>query len=252
MDDASVAARYHFDDFTEAAYEAMLRKAAARWAFEPFGTETAEAHLLWRHDVDCSVHRARRLADIESEVGVRSTYFLLLHSDFYNLMEAEILRLTREIVGLGHWLGLHFDPAFYGSVGNDAELAARLEDERRLLCEMVEAPVSAVSFHTPGVWDLVDMKQDELAGMVNAYGTRIRDGYSYVSDSNGYWRFRRLPEVIEEGAVKRMHVLTHPVWWQREAMSPRKRLLRAIDGRAASTLRHYDEVVANDGRRTVG
>ena len=54
----------------------------------------------------------------------------------------------------------------------------------------------------------------------------------YVSDSNGYWRFERLPEVLAAGAHERLHVLTHPEWWQEEAMSPRERILRCIAGRA--------------------
>ncbi len=42
--------------------------------------------------------------------------------------------------------------------------------------------------------------------------------YAYVSDANGYWRFRRLLDVLVEGTDVRLHVLTHPGWWQAEPM----------------------------------
>ena len=73
--------------------------------------------------------------------------------------------------------------------------------------------------------------------MLHAGARSVRDDYAYISDSNGYWRFDRLPEVIAAGAHERLHVLTHPEWWQEEAMSPRERILRCIAGRGAAPRR---------------
>ena len=100
--------------FTEQAYRQLVEAAAERYRFEPFGTATTEPHVLWRHDVDSSVHRALRTAEIEAEAGVRATYFFFLHSWFYNLLEREVLDRARAILELGHWAGLHFDSGFYG------------------------------------------------------------------------------------------------------------------------------------------
>ena len=123
--DLELAERYHFADFTEDGYRGMLKAAARGYSFEPFGTGSAEPHVLWRHDVDFSPHRALRLAEMEAEQGVRATYFLFLHSHLYNLMEADVFARTRRILELGHWLGLHFDAGFYeiatrGRAGREA------------------------------------------------------------------------------------------------------------------------------------
>jgi hypothetical protein len=50
------------DEFTEAAYRRILQAAKGHYRFERFGTSSAEPHVLWRHDIDISVHRALRIA----------------------------------------------------------------------------------------------------------------------------------------------------------------------------------------------
>jgi hypothetical protein len=235
----------HLDDFTEHAYGAALAAAAARYRFEPFGTTAAAPHVLWRHDVDASMHRAAALAEIEAAQGVRSTWFLSLHSTFYNLLEREPTELARRLAALGHWIGLHFDAAYYDG---DADLVAHMAAERALLESVVGAPVGAVSFHNPDRTRIQDVRDDVLAGMVNAYGRTLGERYAYVSDSNGYWRFRRLADVLEAGDEPRLHVLTHPEWWQAEPMAPRERIQRSIDGRAQRVAESYDAALAEAGR----
>ena len=38
--------------------------------------------VLWRHDVDHSLNRAYRLAEIEEEFGIKATYFIHIQSGF--------------------------------------------------------------------------------------------------------------------------------------------------------------------------
>lgn len=45
--------------------------------------DTARCVIL-RHDIDSSLGQAMALARVERELGVSSTYFVLLTSDFYN------------------------------------------------------------------------------------------------------------------------------------------------------------------------
>jgi hypothetical protein len=236
---ASDAERYHYADFTTDSYRALLRATKRGYSFEPFGTGSGDPHVLWRHDIDLSVHRALRLARIEHEEGVRATYLLQLHSVFYNLLEAPVLERAREIFTLGHWAGLHFDAGFYGETTRE-ELLEHLAWERDLLSDLIGHPVEVFSFHAPEAAGVADVDADTLAGMISTYGRELRDGYEYVSDSNGYWRHHRLPEVVEAASHPRLHVLTHPEWWQEEEMSPRQRLERAIQGRAEHTLSSWE------------
>ena len=239
-------------DFTEDAYRELLRIARPRYVFRPFADALEmTSGILWRHDIDISVHRALALARIEREEDIRATYFVHLHSNFYNALETGIVTRLRQIVGLGHELGLHFDPQFAGSSPGDAEgLARDVSRERDLLRDAVGAPVVAVSFHDPDVAGFTDLHDDRIAGLVNAYGSRLRRDFVYCSDSNGYWRFTPIRDVLTGGGHDRLHVLTHPEWWVPEPMSPRARVARAIDGRAANAGRRYDEALRALGRET--
>jgi len=228
-------------------------EAKRHYSFEPFGTRSTEPHVLWRHDVDLSVHRAARLAGIEAEEGVAATYFFSFHSAFYNLLEQTVTKLARQIVGADpHRLGLHFDTSFYGRIGSEDDLGERIAAEAGMLGDLLEAPVEAFSFHNPGVVnDDLAFDADEISGLHNAYGRTVRDRYTYVSDANGYWRFQRLIDVLSAGTDERLHVLTHPGWWQAEPMPPRARIARCADGRAARVLQEYDEVLARIGRQNI-
>jgi len=236
-------------DFTEAGYRALVTLAKSRYEFRSFADASAMSDgVLWRHDIDMSVHRALALAKIEHEEGARATYFAYLHSTFYNALEAGIVSRLREIAALGHDIGLHFDPQFHRLTPSDSVALERaVSAERDLVAGIVGAPIAAVSFHDPDVAGFASMASDRLAGLVNAYGPAIRDGFTYCSDSNGYWRFTPLGEVLEAGHRK-LHVLTHPEWWVPEPMTPRDRVARAIDGRAAATARRYDEALKSLGR----
>ena len=242
---------YHFSDFTEEHYVELLELAKRHYTFESFGSTNPAPHVLWRHDVDFSPHRALRLAQLEAASGVRATYFFLLHSEFYNLLEGAVRDKVLEIVSLGHDVSLHFELGFYGTSPGRAEFERALEFERAVLERALSTRVGAFSFHNPDMGNALAFDDDVIGGMVNTYGRSLKARYRYVSDSNGYWRFVRLRDVLGETPTGPLHVLTHPEWWTPDAMSPRDRVSRCIDGRAQDTHRFYDAILKTYGRLNV-
>jgi hypothetical protein len=242
---------YYYEDFTEDNYRTILKIAKQHYNLISYEEYKSEGNkILWRHDIDVSVHRARRLAEIEAEEGVLATYFVHLHSEHYNLLETEISRLIFEIIGLGHSIGLHFDPAYYLSLNHQTQDSTNLlKMEKDILERLFDINIKAFSYHNPEK-DFMDTA-DEIAGMVNCYSSYFTDNYGYCSDSNGYWRFNRLQDVLESAEHNRIQVLTHPEWWTPEAMSPRDRISRCIDGRSAARHRRYDEGLERLGRTNV-
>jgi len=240
-----------FSDFTEESYRDLLRCAKKNYKFVGYKDNLDGHHILWRHDLDASMNRALRLAQIENEEEVISTYFIFPRCLYYNILNPLTHALVLKIIALGHQIGLHFDPTHFGKGLTRGRLIEAIAAERDLLKREFGAEPTAVSFHLYGVLEEPMPDDDDLAGLVNAYSRRLRDTYSYVSDSNGVWLYRRLRDVLADSREDRLQVLTHPEWWTDEVMPPRARLQRAIDGYAAAMERWYDATAAKSGRPNI-
>ena len=69
--------------------------------------------IILRHDVDFDIEAAYRLAMIEAEYNIRSTFFFLTTCHTYNLLSLPNRIKLYEMVKLGFEIGLHFDPTIY-------------------------------------------------------------------------------------------------------------------------------------------
>jgi hypothetical protein len=235
-------------DFTAAHYSELLQLAKASYRFVGFDEVRQDRNvILWRHDCDVSLNRALRLAEIERDHSVTSTYFLNPHSEFYNLLEKEQTRIVRRIVSLGHRLGLHFDAAYY-ELESEVDLARLLSVEAKLLTDWFDADISAFSFHNPTEF-LLSCDKETYGGLMNCYSRAFRLTVPYCSDSSGYWRFDRLRDVLHRAQDPCLQVLTHPEWWQETPMYPRERICRSVYGRADAVLSSYDKLLETHGRR---
>ncbi|MFX0201245.1 MAG: hypothetical protein ACFFCW_34440 [Candidatus Hodarchaeota archaeon] len=244
---------YHFDDFTEDSYRRLLQIAKKKYEIILFPDYRKAGKIcIWRHDIDFSVHRSLALAKIEYEENFRSTYFINLHSNFYNVFEKEITQLLQKIVSFGHAMGVHFDPMYYAlKIKTSDELAHYLKEEKRILAGLFGISTHCFSFHTPDVGGWTNVDVDEIEGMVNTYGRYLKENFGYCSDSNGYWRFRRLKDVLERAVDERLQVATHPSLWTPEVMAPRQRISRCIEGRARNQHKMYDAFLAECGRKNI-
>jgi hypothetical protein len=249
---------YYFEDFTENNYRDLLRLCKENYRFILYDDykKSDEKVVLWRHDIDLSVHRARKLAQIEKEENVIATYFIHLHSEFYNALEKDVAENIIKIIELGHTIGLHFDINFYYSqcslprnIINSMEYYLKLEKD--LLEKMFHQKITVFSFHNPELSNLLQVNKEYINDMVNVYSPYFKENYTYCSDSNGYWRFRRLEDILQEASAKKLQILTHPGLWVPSVMAPRERITRCIDGRAAKTNVYWDNLMKVSGRENV-
>ncbi len=238
------------NDFTESNYGRLLQLAASKYRFESYGAAPDSPFVIWRHDVDYSPQRALAFAKIEARLGLRCIYHVLASSRYYNILEPDTGGVVRQIAALGHDIGLHFDMDVVlesGAVSQE-QILDRIELEKRLIEAVAGAPVTTMSFHNYVLHRSRLDRAEEICGMLNSSTKTYQDGYKYVSDSNGIWRFDRLEDVLSEPPFPRLHVLTHPVWWTPEPMPPVMRLHRVVDGRAKANYEFYAAVMERDGR----
>lgn len=238
------------EDFTTTQYRELLDIAGRSYRFVRYTEIPAEERfVLWRHDVDYSLNRSLRLAEIEREAGVAATYFVNPHCEFYNLLEKNQRRICRRLVELGHDIGLHFD-AEYHDVEDEGQLARLVAAEAALLADICGTVIKVFSFHNPTDF-LLSCERDAYGGLINCYSASFKARLAYCSDSNGYWRFRRLRDVLEQASDPRLQVLTHPGWWQESPAPPRQRIFRSVYGRANAVMKSYDSVLASHGRENL-
>jgi hypothetical protein len=205
-----------------------------------------ENFILFRHDVDVSLNRALALANIDSQLGLRSTFFIDPLNNFYSAFDPDQRKILFEILDLGHFIGLHFDSSRH-AIKTEESLEEALRFESKVLSKAVAEPL-AFSFHNPSKADLA-FKKDSYAGIPNAYSEKLFTRASYTSDSNGYWRHTPIVEVLSQSlGLKPVQVLTHPEWWLDETKSPRSRIYRALYGRARAVISSYDSSLAGHGR----
>jgi hypothetical protein len=178
--------------------------------------------------------------------GVTATYFVNPCSEYHNPFEPGQARLLKRILGLGHRLGLHFDAAFH-DIRDEEQLHKKAAQEGRWLEEAFGVCPDVISFHNPSAAHL-QYDADSYGGLISCYSRRFKAEIPYCSDSNGYWRFRRLHDVLIEATDPCLQVLTHPEWWQKKAMPPRQRIFRCAYGRADATMRGYDDGLRAHGR----
>jgi hypothetical protein len=244
---------YYFDDFTEENYRNILRLAKSNYQSISFSDYNISGKcILLRHDVDYSVHRALKLAEIESEEDIRSTFFLWMHSPFYNLFEEEISEIVRKIIGLGHEIGLHFDTGFYEChTLKNVDIMNHLSYEKSIIEHFIGKPVTSFSLHNPSDSMIKKFRLNSYRGMVNTYSKYIRMNFEYCSDSSGYWRFRRLQDMLEKAEFEKIQILTHPEWWTPDILHPRERISRCIEGRRKKQHEWYDSMLKGLGRENV-
>ncbi len=237
-------------DFTVEHYRDLLRLAKKSYSFSGYThVSWGKRFVLWRHDCDYSLDRALVLAEAEQDEGISATYFVNAHSEFYSPFERSQADVIKRIIGLGHDIGLHFDAAFY-AIENEAQLEVKVRHEANLLARGLGVSPAAFSFHNPSALHL-GFEAETYGGLLNCYSKRFRTEVPYVSDSNGYWRFRRLRDVLEKATDTCLQVLTHPGWWQDRSMPPRERIFRCAYGRAEVSMRLYDASLVAWGRENL-
>ena len=230
-------------DFTIDHYTELLLLAKKNFKIASYDDkEFSENSLLWRHDVDFSLIHSLVLAKIENKYGIKSTYFINPHSDFYNIAEKSQTDIIKELVSLGHSLGLHLDCRFYQNSHNylDSNKIDKIISYEADYIESISnfRPI-AFSFHNPTEKDLKN-ESISYGGLINCYSKWFKAKADYCSDSNGYWRFKRLYDVLSEKPSKCLQVLTHPGWWHNEPLPPRTRVFKILYDRASINMSNYD------------
>ena len=191
--------------------------------------------IVIRHDVDRSVERARRLAEVELEVGVKASYYF--RDKFINENSDDI----RYIESLGHEVGYHYEDLVmekgdvdkaYARFMRNIEKMRQVADVRTIT--MHGAPTSR--FDSKDMWRVYDYKKLGLIGEPQIdvdwnemfyltdtgrswNGVSRRDKvveFKLIWEAKG-WVYKTTDDVVKavrnDSFPKRMMMTTHPQRW---------------------------------------
>lgn len=205
-----------------------------------FNWEKYDKCAVLRHDVDLDLERAFSMAQTEYRLGVNSTYFVLLTSNFYNINSYKNRSIVKEIQDMGHTIGLHFDEMAYPEDAGDADkIVEDIEEEISILSEVVKTDISVFSYHRP-TKAILD-SDIRIQGTVNSYGDLFFKEFKYLSDSRMHWREPVL-DFIQKGIYRRMQILTHPFWYRDEERGMQKILCEFLN---AAGMERYNNLNDN-------
>lgn len=240
--------KYHFDDFTFDNYRKLVQLVKSKgFQFILHKDEFVEERkdIIWRHDVEFEPDLALKMAKIEHEEGVISTYFFQLHSPYYHTLEPHYREVFFQIKSLGHHVGLHFDSAYWG-VTDESQLNKFIKIDKDYFETNLKVNIDTFSFHNTTLFTQ-SCKEYKYGGLINVYASYFKEHYDYCGDSLGYWRFDRLEDRLNDENVTHLHVLTHDANWNDEVLSPRKRFSNAIRNHAERVIDNHIKFLHDNG-----
>jgi hypothetical protein len=163
----------------------------------------------------------------------------LLTGDFYNVFSAQNKTILKEIAGLGHRIGLHFDEMTYfnsdmvlqqsekiETLALSEQLCHLIQEEAVMLSNALDLKIDTVSMHRPSKFCL---KSDlKIPGIINSYGQEFFKGFKYLSDSRRHWREDVL-EYIQEEKFQKLHILTHAFWYHETEINLKDTLIAYLE-----------------------
>lgn len=190
--------------------------------------EEYDKTVILRHDIDFSPSNAINIARIESELGVKSIYFVLISTEFYNVFSKETFELLKQILEMGHEIGLHFDEQRY-NINSLEQMKDYVSKEVSILQNALDTEVNVVSMHRPSRFVLNN--NIKFKNLINSYNKKYFEEMKYISDSRMYWR-EDVMDILNSNKYNKLHILTHPFWYSEKSDKIQDKLLKFIsDGK---------------------
>ena len=187
-----------------------------------------EKIIVNRVDVDLSVKKAERFAEIFEKLGVKATFFIRLHAPEYNFFSFENFRIIDRFINAGHEIGLHTEVLDQANIWKKSP-ADCLSKDIEILQKTFDININGCASHNgvTGINNLDFFKSNHLTEFglkYEAYDGTEEFGLFYdslyVSDSRSQWKCyyngrlidgdnRSLAEHIDTLPPK-IYLLTHP------------------------------------------
>lgn len=176
------------------------------YAFIKFNAPlTASNQMLLRHDIDFDIDYAYKMAQLEKDLNVVSTYFFLMRSDAYNILEPDNINKIKLIKDMGHTISIHFDPTLYD------DLEKGFLFEKSLFEQLFDVSIDIISIHRPH--EIFLNGEQSFCGVGHTYAPKYFKDIKYISDSGGQFKYGHPYDSEAFKHNDTIQLLIHPIWW---------------------------------------
>ena len=178
-----------------------------------------EKFCVIRHDIEFSIDRAVKLAELEKKLGIKTTYTVQLRNNTYNALSEKNIEAIHYIKGLGHCIALHQNPPLMPK----KDLIDYVLKDIETLEHYYGFEVDRFAFHRCGSNPQLLEKYVEVPDKINCYakeffhyfeGNKPEDfRVHYLADSNHKWKYGHPLHIDYSEYPFRMQLLTHPYSW---------------------------------------
>lgn len=183
-----------------------------------------------RHDIDIKPQNALFFGRIENELGIKSTYFFRVNANEYNMLGYTTFLVIKELIELGHEIGLHIEPMDFETVTGMNPLENVLLN-KEIIEKITNRKIRGVACHNDftndnnldffKTYSLKDINFDYEAYDQNEFNlfnesTYVSDSYSFgwKSYSNGVLRESNMCMCqFFKNEIPNLYILTHPHNW---------------------------------------
>ena len=207
--------------------------------------ETMTAFLVLKHDIENTVPKAYKLAEIENKYGHRGTYY----AHAYLLEDPKNVELLRKMQAMGHEISYHYD--VMDSNHGDLDGAIKEFEDNRKHFESLGFPIITVCQHGNPVVERVGYTSNRdffrsarvqamypnIADIMVDYKDKYHTDYSYFSDAGRKFKLifdpinndivnsddKNIPyedlDALMEALPSKAIISTHPHRWTDSAAS---------------------------------
>jgi len=215
-------------DFSLRHYQEILdlfKERGYKFCFFSEAPDKKTKKVYLRHDIDYSPETALRLAQIEYQKKIHSTYFIRLSAPFYNIFESKNAKIIKKIINLGHQIGLHFE------INLSKKTIEREITNQIKVIQLYFDIEKIVSFHRPPKYIL----NQKFKNFISSYEAKFFKEIKYLSDSCGHeslWKEGCVCQWLKSQSCPRdLQILIHPIWWGRKEKDPNKYLHQYLKGK---------------------
>lgn len=186
-------------------------------SFDSVSVDTLK-YCVIRHDVEFSIERALKLANVEADLGISSTYVFQICNNNYNPFSHKNKIHILEIAKLGHDIGVHVHLGNFNET--DQSIESYIIKQAQLLSLALDFPINKFSLHRPlrkhieneiliaGYINMNAFKFFTFTEQFNVYDLPVL----YLADSNHDWKYGN-PNNIDFSKINRMQLNCHPFSW---------------------------------------